>query len=198
MLGFEHDSLCQQGRTNMGFSLRFGGRNYTLIFCRNRTLKVNFSYMLRRIFHVKEDSVSDKVQLQRDMYVYSWVWNLETRNLTGIQSRTSAFSLCGRMPYEWVLTEICKGVPLVEFMYLAFTRMPGQSFRRRFRSLLLCPLLFVWCLLNVKSPCWFYVRDWIEKTSLLLPLATSPCTQKLQKAASVVSTNNAATTSCCI
>ena len=154
--------------------------------------------MLRRIFHVKEDSVSDKVQLQRDMYVYSWVWNLETRNLTGIQSRTSAFSLCGRMPYEWVLTEICKGVPLVEFMYLAFTRMPGQSFRRRFRSLLLCPLLFVWCLLNVKSPCWFYVRDWIEKTSLLLPLATSPCTQKLQKAASVVCTNNAATTSCCI
>ena len=29
-------------------------------------------------------------------------------------------------------------VPLVEFMYLVFTRMPGESHRRRLRSLLLC------------------------------------------------------------
>ena len=29
-------------------------------------------------------------------------------------------------------------VPLVEFMYLVFTRMPGESYRRRLRSLLLC------------------------------------------------------------
>ena len=28
--------------------------------------------------------------------------------------------------------------PLVEFMYLVFTRMPGESYRRRLRSLLLC------------------------------------------------------------
>ena len=28
-------------------------------------------------------------------------------------------------------------VPLVEFMYLVFTRMPGKSYRRRLRSLLL-------------------------------------------------------------
>ena len=28
-------------------------------------------------------------------------------------------------------------VPLVEFMYFVFTRMPGESYRRRFRSLLL-------------------------------------------------------------
>ena len=28
-------------------------------------------------------------------------------------------------------------VPLVEFMYLVFTRMPGESYRRRLRSLLL-------------------------------------------------------------
>ena len=32
-------------------------------------------------------------------------------------------------------------VSLVEFIYLVFTRMPGESYRRRFRSLLLCPLL---------------------------------------------------------
>ena len=29
-----------------------------------------------------------------------------------------------------------------------FTRMPGGSYRKRFRSLLLCPLLFVWRLLS--------------------------------------------------
>ena len=29
-------------------------------------------------------------------------------------------------------------VPLVEFMYLVFTRMPGESYSRRLRSLLLC------------------------------------------------------------
>ena len=29
-------------------------------------------------------------------------------------------------------------VPLVGFMYLAFTRIPDESYRRRFRSLLLC------------------------------------------------------------
>ena len=28
-------------------------------------------------------------------------------------------------------------VPVVEFMYLSFTRMPGESYLRRFRSLLL-------------------------------------------------------------
>ena len=29
-------------------------------------------------------------------------------------------------------------VPLVEFMWLVFTHMPGESYRRRLRSLLLC------------------------------------------------------------
>ena len=29
-------------------------------------------------------------------------------------------------------------VPLVEFMYLVFTRMPGESYRRRLGSLFLC------------------------------------------------------------
>ena len=29
-------------------------------------------------------------------------------------------------------------VPLVEFMYLVFTRMPGESYSRWLRSLLLC------------------------------------------------------------
>ena len=33
---------------------------------------------------------------------------------------------------------IFEDVPLVEFMYLVLTRMPGESYRRRLRSLLLC------------------------------------------------------------
>ena len=31
----------------------------------------------------------------------------------------------------------CEDVPLVEFMYLVFIRMPGESYRRRLSSLLL-------------------------------------------------------------
>ena len=34
-------------------------------------------------------------------------------------------------------------VPVVGIMYLVFTRMPGESYRSGFRSLLLCPLLYV-------------------------------------------------------
>ena len=33
---------------------------------------------------------------------------------------------------------ILSDVPLVEFLYLVFTRMPGESYRRRLRSLLFC------------------------------------------------------------
>ena len=39
-----------------------------------------------------------------------------------------------------------KDVPLVEFMYLVFTRMPGESYRRLLRSLLLysCYICVCW------------------------------------------------------
>ena len=41
----------------------------------------------------------------------------------------------------WVMfisfAELSKDVPLVAFMYLLFTRMPCESYRRRLRSLLL-------------------------------------------------------------
>ena len=33
---------------------------------------------------------------------------------------------------------VLMNIPLVEFVYLAFTRMPGESYRRRLGSLLLC------------------------------------------------------------
>ena len=42
--------------------------------------------------------------------------------------------------YSAVLTlsilNVLLDIPLLEFMYLAFTRMPGESYHRRFRSLL--------------------------------------------------------------
>ena len=39
-----------------------------------------------------------------------------------------------------------KDVPLVEFMYLVFTRMPGESYRRLLRSVLLysCYIFVCW------------------------------------------------------
>ena len=45
-------------------------------------------------------------------------------------------------------------VPLVEFMYLVFTRMPGESYRRRLRSLLLY-LCYVFRTLINSPVCWF-------------------------------------------
>ena len=37
-----------------------------------------------------------------------------------------------------IIIIIVEDVLLVKFTYLVFTRMPGESYRRRFRSLLLC------------------------------------------------------------
>ena len=34
-------------------------------------------------------------------------------------------------------------VPLVEFMYLVFTHMPGESYRRQLRSFCVCLLLLL-------------------------------------------------------
>ena len=39
-------------------------------------------------------------------------------------------------------------VPLVEFMYLVFTCMPGESYRRRLRSLSLYLCYILWVLIN--------------------------------------------------
>ena len=38
----------------------------------------------------------------------------------------------------FIVRIVCEDVPLVEFMHLVFARMPGESYRRRLRSLLLC------------------------------------------------------------
>ena len=48
-------------------------------------------------------------------------------------------------------------VPLVEFMYLVFTHMPGESYRRRLRSLLY--LCYVFRALIISLVCGFRVRQ---------------------------------------
>ena len=62
-------------------------------------------------------------------------------------------------------------VPLVEFMYLVFTRMPGESYRRRLRSLLLCLCYVFWALVN-SLVCWFKLRKVFASMS-----ATTRCQQ---------------------
>ena len=44
--------------------------------------------------------------------------------------------------------QVISTVPLVAFMYLVFTRMPGESYRRRLRSLLLYLRYFFRALIN--------------------------------------------------
>ena len=49
-------------------------------------------------------------------------------------------------------------IPLVEFMYLVFTRMPGESYRRRLGSSLL-RLCYVFRALITSLVCWFWKRE---------------------------------------
>ena len=56
--------------------------------------------------------------------------------------------------YLWWSLCTLEDVPLVKFMYLAFTRMPGESYRRRLGSLLLY-LCYVFRALINSLVCWF-------------------------------------------
>ena len=47
-----------------------------------------------------------------------------------------------------------EGVPLVEFIYLEFTIIPGESYRRRLRSFLLY-LCYIFRVLINSLECWF-------------------------------------------
>ena len=46
--------------------------------------------------------------------------------------------------------------PLVGFLYLVFTRMPGESYHRRLRSLVLSWFDVFWALIN-SLVCWFWI-----------------------------------------
>ena len=67
--------------------------------------------------------------------------------------RTPDWGLIGMRVYT-------EDIPLVELMYFVFTRMPGESYRRRLRSLLcLCDVVLV----LIKSPVW-----WLFKMKLVM------------------------------
>ena len=55
---------------------------------------------------------------------------------------------------------------LAEFMYLVFTHMPGNSYRRRLRSLLLYLCYAFRALIN-SLVCWFYFKQADKRIVLL-------------------------------
>ena len=59
------------------------------------------------------------------VWMYLW-WSLCTLYLQACQVRVTIGD-----------SGLCKGGPLVEFIYLVFTNMPDESYRRRLKSLLL-------------------------------------------------------------
>ena len=83
----------------------------------------------------------------------TWNRRLSSTNYRKAVNRFCTFSLSTVTHHLYILSaweKLHEDVPLVEFMYLAFTRMPGESYRRQLRSLLL--LLYLcyvfWALIN--------------------------------------------------
>ena len=56
---------------------------------------------------------------------------------TDMEQKTSVFLLESSTEFSCEKINV-EEVPLEEFMYLVFMRMPGESYRRRLRSLLSC------------------------------------------------------------
>ena len=56
----------------------------------------------------------------------------------------------------WTFLIVWEDVPLVEFMYLVFTHMPGESYRMWLMSLLLYLCYVFWALIN-SLVCWFWL-----------------------------------------
>ena len=67
------------------------------------------------------------------------------------------------LTFQWFYWIVTEAVPLVEFMYLVFTRMPGESCHRWLRSLLLYLCYIFWALINSLVG-WF---DWLFDFSTL-------------------------------
>jgi len=72
-------------------------------------------------------------------------------------------------------------VPLVEFMYLVFTRMPGESYHRQLRSLLLYLCYVCWALIN-----FLVCRVWEVKVARFIFLSPSLADLKSQIARKMV------------
>ena len=91
------------------------------------------------------------LQKSRGSFIY-----VSVKNLKQDEAQTAHAESTHKLHQRYILKTIChisEDVPLVEFMYFVFTRMPGESYRRRLRSLLyLCDVFRA--LINSLS-CWF-------------------------------------------
>ena len=63
---------------------------------------------------------------------------VNTRHINPTSGTASVFFFFG-----WSFSGYTEDVPLVELLYLVFTRMPGESYRRRLGSLLLYLVLYI-------------------------------------------------------
>ena len=79
-----------------------------------------------------------RVRFLRIYLIFIVILNVSCSIWNG-QVETDALSHFNRMAIL-TRTQSTSGtsVPLVELMYIVFTRMPGESYRRRLRPLLLC------------------------------------------------------------
>ena len=89
------------------------------------------------------------------MYIYHALINALSAHMIHISLINMIFyTHVEHSPTETIYINYCaylycigtsEDVPLVEFMYLVFTRMPGESYRKRLRSLLLylCDVFWV-------------------------------------------------------
>ena len=80
------------------------------------------------------------------MYIYHTLINAMSALMIHINLNMIFYTHVEQCPTKTIYINYCtylycigtnEDVPLVEFMYLVFARMPGESYCRRFRSLLL-------------------------------------------------------------
>ena len=71
----------------------------------------------------------------RDLHLHGLLQSGVILKLHTPTTGRSFLSVCGKLPPPQTLK---LPAPVVEFMYFVFTRMPGESYRSRLRSLLSC------------------------------------------------------------
>ena len=89
--------------------------------------------------------------LKKELWWLLWIeWGTDTYRIpiVGVTWATQVSMWCWAAEMKWHEMSRIKDVCLVEFVYFVFTRMLGDRYCTWFRSLLLCPLLYVWYLFS--------------------------------------------------
>ena len=96
---------------------------------------------LRFIWQVMAESWRVSFLVARDWYKQRSYWVYHVNTFLSESKRDWLMDSC--YAFEWHIWKIMFGVvPLMEFMYLLFTRMSGESYRRWLRSLLYMCYIF--------------------------------------------------------